>query len=54
MIGGPVEELGIGGAWQYVPRVWPDQRGRFFELFRGQEFAHDLGYRLEVAQVNMS
>ena len=49
-----MEELSIGGAWQYVPRVWPDQRGRFFELFGGQEFAHDLGYRLEVAQANCS
>jgi len=49
-----VEELGIGGAWLYAPRVWPDQRGRFFELFRGEEFAHDLGYRLEVAQANCS
>ena len=53
-MGGLVEELGIGGAWLYAPRVWPDQRGRFFELFRGQEFAHHLGYRLEVAQANCS
>ena len=22
-----MEELGIGGAWLYAPRVWPDQRG---------------------------
>lgn len=49
-----MNELGIGGVWLYEPRVWPDQRGWFFELFRGQEFAHDLGYRLEVAQVNCS
>jgi dTDP-4-dehydrorhamnose 3,5-epimerase len=49
-----MDELSIGGAWLYSPRVWPDQRGRFFELFRGQEFARDLGYRLEVAQVNCS
>ena len=49
-----MEELSIGGAWLYSPRVWPDQRGRFFELFRGREFARDLGYRLEVAQVNCS
>jgi len=34
--------------------VWPDRRGRFFELFRGQEFAGDLGYRLELAQANCS
>ena len=49
-----MDELSIGGAWLYSPRVWPDQRGRFFELFQGREFARDLGYRLEVAQVNCS
>lgn len=49
-----MDELSIGGAWVYTPRVWPDQRGRFFELFRGQEFARDLGYRLELAQANCS
>jgi dTDP-4-dehydrorhamnose 3,5-epimerase len=49
-----VDELSVGGAWLYSPRVWPDERGRFFELFRGREFARDLGYRLEVAQVNCS
>jgi dTDP-4-dehydrorhamnose 3,5-epimerase len=49
-----VEELSIGGAWLYAPKIWPDQRGHFFELFRGQEFARDVGYRLEVAQANCS
>jgi dTDP-4-dehydrorhamnose 3,5-epimerase len=49
-----VGELGIGGAWVYAPKVWRDQRGRFFEVFRGHEFARELGYKLEVAQVNCS
>jgi dTDP-4-dehydrorhamnose 3,5-epimerase len=49
-----VEELEISGAWLYTPRVWQDQRGRFSEMFRGQEFADDLGYQLAVAQVNCS
>jgi dTDP-4-dehydrorhamnose 3,5-epimerase len=49
-----VGELSIAGAWLYEPQVWPDRRGRFFEMFRGHEFARDLGYRLEVAQVNCS
>ena len=49
-----MEELKIGGAWLYTPHVWQDQRGRFSEMFRGQEFAQDLGYRLAVAQVNCS
>lgn len=47
-------ELTIGGAWLYTPKVWRDDRGQFFEMFRGQEFARDLGYRFEVAQVNCS
>ena len=47
-------ELNIGGAWVYTPHVWEDKRGRFFELFRAQEFAGHLGYQLEVAQANCS
>ena len=31
-----------------------DDRGSFAETFRGAEFAADLGYRLDVAQVNCS
>ena len=49
-----MEELKIGGAWLYTPQVWQDRRGRFSEMFRGQEFFQDLGYRLAVAQVNCS
>jgi dTDP-4-dehydrorhamnose 3,5-epimerase len=49
-----VKELNIGGAWVYTPQIWEDQRGRFFEMFRGHEFAEDLGYRLDVAQANCS
>jgi dTDP-4-dehydrorhamnose 3,5-epimerase len=49
-----VNPLGIEGAWVFTPRVHADDRGSFFEAFRGQEFAADLGYRLDVAQVNCS
>jgi dTDP-4-dehydrorhamnose 3,5-epimerase len=31
-----------------------DDRGSFAEVFRGAEFAADLGYQLDVAQVNCS
>jgi dTDP-4-dehydrorhamnose 3,5-epimerase len=34
--------------------VHREDRGHFLELFRGAEFAADLGYRLDVAQVNCS
>ena len=46
--------LGIEGAWVYTPQVHQDDRGSFAEAFRGAEFAADLGYRLDVAQVNTS
>lgn len=38
----------------YTPQVHSDDRGSFAEVFRGAEFAADLGYRLDVAQVNCS
>ncbi len=46
--------LGIEGAWVFTPQVHSDDRGSFAEAFRGAEFAADLGYRLDVAQVNCS
>ena len=49
-----MEALGIEGAWVYTPQVHSDDRGSFAEAFRGAEFAADLGYRLDVAQVNCS
>jgi dTDP-4-dehydrorhamnose 3,5-epimerase len=49
-----VDSLSIDGAWTFLPRQHPDDRGTFLEAFRGEEFAADLGYRLDVAQVNCS
>jgi dTDP-4-dehydrorhamnose 3,5-epimerase len=49
-----VDSLSIEGAWTFTPRQFPDDRGAFLEAFRGEEFAADLGYRLDVAQVNCS
>src|SRR5271154_4471270 len=49
-----MEALGIEGAWVFTPQVYQDDRGAFFEAFRGGEFAADLGYRLDVGQVNCS
>jgi len=49
-----MEALGIEGAWVFTPRVLRDDRGAFLEAFRGAEFAADLGYQLDVAQVNCS
>jgi dTDP-4-dehydrorhamnose 3,5-epimerase len=50
----PMEALSIEGAWTFTPQLRGDDRGTFLEAFRGSEFAADLGYRLEVAQVNVS
>lgn len=49
-----MDPLGIEGAWTFIPQVFRDDRGSFLEAFRGAEFAADLGYGLEVAQVNCS
>jgi dTDP-4-dehydrorhamnose 3,5-epimerase len=49
-----MESLGVEGAWVFTPTVYADDRGSFLETFRGSEFAADLGYRFEVAQVNCS
>lgn len=49
-----VDSLGIDGAWVHEPRIHRDDRGSFLESFRGDEVAADLGYRMDVAQVNCS
>lgn len=49
-----MDPLGIEGTWVYTPQVHRDDRGHFLEVFRGGEFAADLGHRLDVAQVNCS
>lgn len=49
-----MQPLGIEGAWVYEPQVHNDDRGSFAEVFRGAEFAANLGYRLDVAQANCS
>jgi dTDP-4-dehydrorhamnose 3,5-epimerase len=28
----------IDGAWTFVPRIYPDERGEFHEWFRAAEF----------------
>ncbi len=38
----------------FTPQVHHDERGSFLEAFRGAEVAADLGYTLDVAQVNCS
>ena len=49
-----MDPLAIVGAWGYTPQLHRDDRGHFLEVFRGADFAADLGHRLDVAQVNCS
>jgi dTDP-4-dehydrorhamnose 3,5-epimerase len=49
-----MERLGIDGAWIYTPRIHHDDRGHFNEWFRVGEFEEDLGYSLDLRQVNCS
>jgi dTDP-4-dehydrorhamnose 3,5-epimerase len=49
-----VKSHGVEGAWVFTPQVHHDERGSFLEAFRGAEFAADLGYELDVAQVSTS
>jgi dTDP-4-dehydrorhamnose 3,5-epimerase len=49
-----VDSMGIDGAWIFMPRIYPDNRGDFHEWFRDAEFLDNLGYRLELAQANCS
>jgi dTDP-4-dehydrorhamnose 3,5-epimerase len=49
-----MNRLGIDGAWSYTPRIHHDDRGHFNEWFRCGEFEEDLGYSLDLRQVNCS
>ncbi|MBL1105864.1 dTDP-4-dehydrorhamnose 3,5-epimerase family protein [Streptomyces sp. 5-8] len=46
--------LGIEGAWVDTPRVFPDDRGRFHEWFRGGVFRESVGQGFSLAQANCS
>jgi dTDP-4-dehydrorhamnose 3,5-epimerase len=49
-----MKPLGIEGAWLYEPRIYHDHRGNFNEWFRSGEFEEDVGYSLDLRQVNCS
>lgn len=49
-----VDALSIPGAFVLDPRVFPDERGEFFELFKASAFVDATGYELNVAQTNVS
>ncbi|HSZ45147.1 MAG TPA: dTDP-4-dehydrorhamnose 3,5-epimerase [Streptosporangiaceae bacterium] len=49
-----MEALSIEGAWVYTPRIFADNRGSLAEAYRVGEFSDDLGYPVDLRQVNWS
>jgi dTDP-4-dehydrorhamnose 3,5-epimerase len=49
-----IERLAIDGAFVVTPRQLRDDRGTFFESFRGDHLAEHLGHRPDVLQTNVS
>jgi dTDP-4-dehydrorhamnose 3,5-epimerase len=46
--------LSIEGVWLHTPRVWPDERGTFHEVFKLSQISEQLGRDFQVKQVNQS
>ncbi|EWT02792.1 dTDP-4-dehydrorhamnose 3,5-epimerase [Intrasporangium oryzae NRRL B-24470] len=49
-----IRPLSVPGAFEITPRQFPDDRGVFLEMFRGDRLAEVIGHRLEVVQANVS
>ncbi|MDW3848661.1 dTDP-4-dehydrorhamnose 3,5-epimerase family protein [Micromonospora sp. BRA006-A] len=49
-----IEPLGLAGAYLVRPRIFPDRRGLFLEIFNQPDFADAVGHPFEMAQVNCS
>jgi dTDP-4-dehydrorhamnose 3,5-epimerase len=46
--------LKIEGVWLHTPKVWPDDRGTFHEVFKLSSISEQLGRDFQVRQVNQS
>jgi dTDP-4-dehydrorhamnose 3,5-epimerase len=46
--------LSIEGVWLHTPKVWPDDRGTFHEVFKLSTISEQLGRDFHVRQVNQS
>lgn len=46
--------LSIEGAWEITPVVHGDSRGKFLEWFRADHLASEIGFAMQVAQINVS
>lgn len=47
-------ELTVTGSWEITPKLFGDDRGVFFEWFKGPTFVDAAGHSLHVAQANCS
>jgi dTDP-4-dehydrorhamnose 3,5-epimerase len=50
----PFTPLSIEGVWLHTPKVWPDERGTFHEVFKLSQISEKLGRDFQVKQVNQS
>lgn len=49
-----VRELAVPGAFEFTPRVFPDDRGLFVCPFQEEDFVKAVGHPLRLAQTNHS
>lgn len=49
-----VRELAVPGAFEFTPRVFPDDRGLFVCPYQEEDFVKAVGHPLRVAQTNHS
>jgi NDP-hexose 5-epimerase len=49
-----IEEMKVSGAFRITPSQLPDNRGRFFEAWRGGELSELTGRPFTIKQVNFS
>lgn len=47
-------ELGVPGVVEFIPKIFPDSRGRFVAPFQESAFVDATGHRLHLAQSNHS
>lgn len=47
-------QMAIAGAWVHTPKVWPDERGTFHEVFKLSAISEQLGRDFTVKQANQS
>jgi dTDP-4-dehydrorhamnose 3,5-epimerase len=50
----PFQPTEIEGVFLFIPRVFEDSRGHFFESFRQDKTLEETGFNFEVKQVNTS